>query len=84
MLPADRPDVLLLSMNAPPPAHEWSSWIATLRDLTASHRTILVGGAGAQSLRLPLEARRIEILSDLPMLQQRLTVLMAKQLASVR
>jgi DNA-binding transcriptional MerR regulator/methylmalonyl-CoA mutase cobalamin-binding subunit len=78
------PDVLLLSVTAPPPAHEWASWIATLRDLTASHRTIFVGGAGAQSLTLPVEARRIEILSDLPTLQHRLTVLMAKQLAHVR
>lgn len=78
------PDVLLLSVTAPPPAHEWSSWIATLHDLTASHRTIFVGGAGAQSLGLPVGARRIEILSDLPTLQQRLTVLMAKQIAQVR
>lgn len=78
------PDVLLLSVTVSPPAHEWSSWVATLRGLTASHRTILVGGAGAQSLSLPVEARRIEILSDLPTLQQRLMVLMAKQLARVR
>ncbi len=78
------PDVILLSVTAPPPAHEWSSWLATLRGLTASHRTVLVGGAGAQSLTLPLGARHIEILSELPTLQQRLTVLKAKQAAHVR
>lgn len=78
------PDVLLLSLTASPPAHEWASWIATLRGLTASHRTVLVGGAGAQSLSLPLEARRIEILSELPTLRQRLTVLMEKQASHMR
>lgn len=78
------PDVLLLSVTAPPPVHEWSSWIATLRDLTVSHRSILIGGAAAHSLILPVGARRIEILSELPNLQQRLAALMAKQAARVR
>ncbi|MCS6302624.1 MAG: MerR family transcriptional regulator [Nitrospira sp.] len=78
------PDVLLLSVTVPPPAHDWSSWIATLRDLTAPHRTILIGGAAAHSLVLPVGARRIEILNELPTLEQRLTVLMAKQAVRVR
>lgn len=78
------PNVLLLSVTTPAPAHEWSSWIATLCDLMTPHRTILIGGAGAQSLSLPEAARRIEILSDLPALQQRLAVLMAKHSAHVR
>lgn len=78
------PNVLLLSVTTPAPAHEWSSWIATLCDLMTPRRTILIGGAGAQSLSLPEAARRIEILSDLPALQQRLAVLMAKQSAHVR
>lgn len=78
------PDVLLLSVTVSPPAHEWSSWIATLRDLTAPHRTILIGGAGAQSLSRSIEVQPVEILSDLPMLQQRLTILMAKQLTQIR
>jgi methylmalonyl-CoA mutase cobalamin-binding subunit len=73
------PDVLLLSVTTSPQAHEWSSWIATLQDLATSHRSVLVGGAGAQSLRLPAGTRRIEILDDLSSLQQRLTVLLAKQ-----
>jgi DNA-binding transcriptional MerR regulator/methylmalonyl-CoA mutase cobalamin-binding subunit len=78
------PHVLLLSVTSPPQAHEWSSWTATLCDLATSHRTILIGGAGAQSLSLPAEARRIEILGNLQSLQQRLTVLMAKQPAHVQ
>lgn len=78
------PDVLLLSVTASPPAHEWSSWLATLHDLMASHRTIFIGGAAAHSLSLPVGARGIEILSDLQTLQQRLAVLVAKQLSHVR
>jgi MerR family transcriptional regulator, light-induced transcriptional regulator len=78
------PEVLLLSVTSPPQAHDWSSWTATLHDLATSHRTILIGGAGAQSLSLPAKARRIEILGDLQGLQQRLTVLMAKQAAHVQ
>jgi hypothetical protein len=78
------PDVLLLSVTVSPPAHEWSSWIATLRDLAAPHRTMLIGGAGAQSLSRSVEVQPVEILSDLPMLQQRLTILMAKQLTQIR
>jgi methanogenic corrinoid protein MtbC1 len=78
------PDVLLLSVTSPPPAHEWYSWIATLRDLATSHRTVVVGGAGANTIALPPEAQRIEILSDLVKLQQRLTALITKQAARVR
>jgi MerR family transcriptional regulator, light-induced transcriptional regulator len=78
------PDILLLSVTSPPPAHEWYSWIATLRDLATSHRTVVVGGAGANTIALPPEAQRIEILSDLVKLQQRLTALITKQAARVR
>lgn len=77
-------DVLLLSVTTPPPPHEWSSWMAALQNLATSHRTIALGGAGAQTLSLPAKARRIEILDDLQDLQQRLTVLMAKQPAHVQ
>ena len=78
------PDVLLLSVTASPTAPEWSSWIETLRSLTVSHRTVLVGGAGAQSLSLPIGVGRIEILSELPTLQQRLNALIAKRVAHIR
>lgn len=78
------PDVLLLSLTGAPTAPEWSSWIETLRSLTVSHRTVLVGGAGAQSLSLPIGVRRIEILSELPTLQQRLNALIAKRVAHIR
>jgi hypothetical protein len=78
------PDVLLLSVTAPPPAHEWSSWVATLRDLSTPNRAIILGGAGAQSLSRPADARRIEILDDLPSLQERLTGLIAKRAAHAR
>jgi hypothetical protein len=67
--------VLLLSVTGPPPAHEWSSWVATLA---------IFGGAGAQSLSLPADARRIEIFDDLPRLQERLTGLIAKRAAHAR
>ncbi|MEX5218877.1 MAG: MerR family transcriptional regulator [Nitrospiraceae bacterium] len=78
------PHILLLSVTAPPPAHEWSSWISTLRDLSTPNRAIILGGAGAQSLTLPAEAGRVEILDDLQNLQQRLTMLIAKGAVHVR
>ena len=45
---------------------------------------VVVGGAGANTIALPPEAQRIEILSDLVKLQQRLTALITKQAARVR
>ncbi len=78
------PNIVLLSVTVPPPAHEWSSWISTLRDLSTSNRAIILGGAGAQSLTRPTEAGRIEILNDLPNLQQRLLALLANEGAHSR
>jgi DNA-binding transcriptional MerR regulator/methylmalonyl-CoA mutase cobalamin-binding subunit len=78
------PDVLLLSVTSPPPAHEWYSWIATLRDLATPRRTVVIGGAGAHAVALPAEAQRIEIIGDLMTLQQRLTALITNQAARVR
>jgi DNA-binding transcriptional MerR regulator/methylmalonyl-CoA mutase cobalamin-binding subunit len=68
------PHLILLSLIAAPAPEEEARLMQGLRDLAATNRPIVLGGAAARLVTLPDHSRNIEIMTDLADLERRLTL----------